>query len=92
MLRHIISKVKIFSDWCSVGTDLDCPPLEVLLFLASLSLWIFPGIPGLMFFLDFLGLLQVIRLHVLRCCNAAFAEGEETASKWAMGLARSRAL
>ena len=84
ILRHIISKVNIFSDWCSVGTVLDCPPLEVLLFLASLSLWIFPGLPGVLFFLDFLGLLQVIRLrfpgrsfsmtraHVLRCCNAAF--------------------
>ena len=84
VLRHIISKVNIFSDWCSVGTVLDCPPLEVLLFLASLSLWIFPGIPGVMFFLDFLGLLQVIclrfparsfsmtRAHVLRCCNATF--------------------
>ena len=49
MLRHIISKVKTFSDWCSVGTVLDCPPLEVLLFLASLSLWIFPGLPGVLF-------------------------------------------
>ena len=63
MLRHIISKVKIFSDWCSVGTDLDCPPPEVLFFLASLSLWIFPGLPGVLFFLDVLGLLQVIRLR-----------------------------
>ena len=60
ILRHIISKVNIFSDWCSVGTVLDCPPLEVLLFLASLSLWIFPGIPGVLFFLDFLGLLPVV--------------------------------
>ena len=39
MLRHIISKVKIFSDWCSVGTVLDCPPLEVL--LLNLPLWVF---------------------------------------------------
>ena len=70
MLRHIIRKVKIFSDWCSVGTVLDCPPLEVLLLnalnLASLSLWIFPGLPGVLFFPNVLGLLQVIRLHVLR--------------------------
>ena len=62
MLRHIIRKVKFFSDWCSVGTVLDCPPLEVLLLnalnLASLSLWIFPGLPGVLFFPNVLGLLQ----------------------------------
>ena len=46
MLRGIISKVNIFSDWCNVGTDLDCPPLEVL--LLTLPLW------GFGFFLDFL--------------------------------------
>ena len=83
MLRHIISKVKIFSDWCSVGTDLDCPPFEVL--LLTLPLWVFG------FFLE-----------SLQCCSSLTlwdaatpllgVQGEETASKWAMGLARSRAL
>ena len=42
MLRHIISKVKIFSDWCSVGTVL------LLKCCSSLALWVFD------FFLDFL--------------------------------------
>ena len=81
MLRHIISKAKTFPDWCSVGTVLDCPPPEVLFVLASLSLWIFPGIPAVLFFLDVLRLLQVIRLHVLRCCNAAFGR-----SRWGDGV------
>ena len=64
---------------------------EVLFFLASLSLWIFRGIPEVLFFLDFLRLLQLFVfedfrpdlfrwLGPIRCCNAAFGR-----SRWGDG-------
>ena len=91
MLRHIISKVKIFSDWCSVGTVL------LLKCCSSLALWVFD------FFLDFLECCSSLtfwdcyKLFVFTSSDAAtpllgFQFEETEASKWAMGLERSRAL
>ena len=77
MLRHIIGKEMTSA---ALALSSSC----MLFFLASLSQWILSGILGALFFLDFLGLLQVIRLrfparsfsmtraHVLRCCKADF--------------------
>ena len=102
MPRHIISRVKIFSDWCSVGTVL------LLMCCSSLPLWVFGFLLESLECCSSLTFWDCYKLFVFDFRPDLFrwlgltssdattpllgVQGEETASKWAMGLAPPRAL